>query len=258
LTGHGQESDTRRSKEAGFEAHLVKPVDLDRLCELLQTRRSTGGADTGVGHVACRGPSYAVQQGATMSRDKQLDGLTVAILVSDLFEQAELTEPRRALDEAGARTVIVSDHGPMVHGMHHEKMADAFEVDVPLAQAQAADYDALLLPGGTLNADALRMVESAQRFVRAFDEASKPIGVICHGPWLLVSAGLVEGRTLTSWPSLQDDIRNAGGNWVDREVVVDANWISSRKPADLPAFNRELLEAVARAPDDVPAMPLAD
>ncbi|HJV63853.1 MAG TPA: type 1 glutamine amidotransferase domain-containing protein [Albitalea sp.] len=193
-----------------------------------------------------------------MPRDKQLDGLNVAILVSDLFEQAELAEPRRALEEAGAKVAIVSNKGPIVHGMHHEKTGDGFRVDVDLARAKAADFDALVLPGGTLNADALRMVESAQRFVQAFQAQTKPIAVICHGPWLLVSAGLVAGRTLTSWPSLQDDIRNAGGNWVDREVVVDANWISSRKPQDLPAFNRELLAALARSPGDVPAMPLAD
>jgi protease I len=193
-----------------------------------------------------------------MAQDKTLDGLTVAILVSDLFEQVELTEPMRALNDAGARTVIVSNQGPEVRGMHHEKPGDTFRVDVPLDRAEPTDFDALVLPGGTMNADSLRMVESAQRFVQAFQDANKPIAVICHGPWLLVSAGLVQGRTLTSWPSLQDDIRNAGGTWVDREVVVDANWVSSRKPDDLPAFNRELLAAVARSPDNVPAMPLAD
>jgi protease I len=193
-----------------------------------------------------------------MAHDRQLDGLTVAILVSDLFEQVELTEPRRALLDAGAKAPIVSAHGPRVRGMHHDKPGDSFEVDVELARARPADYDALLLPGGTMNADALRMEEAAQRFAQAMQEAGKPIAVICHGPWLLVSAGLVPGRTLTSWPSLQDDIRNAGGTWVDREVAVDANWVSSRKPADLPAFNREMLAAVARAPDVVPPMPIAD
>jgi len=182
-------------------------------------------------------------------QDKQLDGLTVAILVSDLFEQAELVEPKRALEAAGARTVIVSNKGPMVHGMRHDQRADAFQVDIDLKRARPEDYDGLVLPGGTFNADALRMVEPAQRFVQAFQAAAKPIGVICHGPWLLVSAGLVPGRTLTSWPSLQDDIRNAGGTWVDREVVVDTNWVSSRKPDDLPAFNRELVAALARAPE---------
>lgn len=193
-----------------------------------------------------------------MAMDKQLGGMRVAILVADLFEQAELSEPLRALEAAGAQAVIVAPKGPSVHGMTHERIADSFAVDVLLQNADAADFDALVLPGGTMNADALRMVESAQRFARAIDEAGKPIAVICHGPWLLVSSGLVQGRTLTSWPSLQDDIRNAGGHWVDREVVVDANWISSRKPGDLPAFNRELLAALARAPDNVPAMPLAD
>ena len=182
-------------------------------------------------------------------QDKQLDGLSVAILVSDLFEQAELEEPKRALEAAGARTAIISNKGPMVHGMHHDRRGDAFKVDVDLKRANPEDYDGLVLPGGTLNADALRMVEPAQRFVQAFQAAGKPIGVICHGPWLLVSAGLVPGRTLTSWPSLQDDIRNAGGSWVDREVVVDTNWVSSRKPDDLPAFNRELVAALARAPE---------
>jgi protease I len=193
-----------------------------------------------------------------MTTDKQLDGMSVAILVSDLFEQAELVEPRRALQACGVKTAIVSNKGPVVHAMQHEKPGDGFNVDVDLAHARPEDYDALVLPGGTFNADALRMVEHAQRFVQAFDGAHKPIAVVCHGPWLLVSAGLVQGRTLTSWPSLQDDIRNAGGNWIDREVVVDSNWISSRKPADLPAFNRELLAALAQSPDDVAPMPLAD
>lgn len=187
-----------------------------------------------------------------MAQDKQLDGLTVAILVGDLFEEVELTEPRRALEAAGAKTAIVSPQGAVVRGMHHEQLGSRFNVDMPLDRARAEDYDALVLPGGTFNADALRMVEGAQRFAQAIDAARKPIAVICHGPWLLVSAGLVPGRTLTSWPSLQDDIRNAGGNWVDREVMVDANWVSSRKPADLPAFCRELVDAVARAPDDAP------
>jgi protease I len=192
-----------------------------------------------------------------MAKDKQLDGMKVAIIVSDLFEQVELTEPKRALEEAGAKTAIISNMGPTVHGMHHDRRGDAFEVDVELAKARPEDYDAVLLPGGTFNADALRMVEPAQRFVQAMQAAGKPIAVICHGPWLLVSAGLVQGRTLTSWPSLQDDIRNAGGTWVDREVVSDGNWVSSRKPDDLPAFNREMIDTLARAPDNVPPMPIS-
>lgn len=189
--------------------------------------------------------------------DRQLEGMTVAILVHDLFEQAELVEPKKALEAAGAKPVILSPQGPWVHGMRHEEMGDAFQVDADLAHADPTEYDGVVLPGGTFNADALRMVESAQRFVQAFDAAAKPIAVICHGAWLLVSAGLVENRTLTSWPSLQDDIRNAGGNWVDREVVVDGHWISSRKPADLPAFNRELINALARSPEIVPPMPMS-
>ena len=126
-------------------------------------------------------------------------------------------------------------------------MGDAFDVDVPLEKAHAEAYDALVLPGGTFNADALRMVPLARDFARAIQTAGKPIGVICHGPWLLVSEDLVKGRTMTSWPSVQDDIRNAGGAWVDREVVVDGNWVSSRKPADLPAFNRELIAMIVEA-----------
>jgi protease I len=187
-----------------------------------------------------------------MLEEKPLSGLTVAILVADLFEQAELVEPKKALEDAGAKALIVSSAGPQVHGMRHEKMGDAFDVDVPLAEADPDDYDALVLPGGTLNADALRMVPKAQAFARAVQQAGKPLGVICHGPWLLVSAGLVRGRTLTSWPSLQDDVRNAGGQWVDREVVVDGNWVSSRKPADLPAFNRELVAVIEQAREAPP------
>lgn len=190
---------------------------------------------------------------------RELSGLTAAILVDDLFEQVELTGPRDALQQAGVRTVLVSPNEGEVHGMHHDRRGDAFKVDVPLARADAQDYDALVLPGGTFNADTLRMSEAAQRFVQAFDDARKPIAVICHGPWLLVSAGLMEGRMLTSWPSLQDDIRNAGGTWLDREVVVDTNWVSSRKPDDLPAFNRELLAALAAAPELAPnPMPITE
>jgi protease I len=190
---------------------------------------------------------------------QELSGLRVAILVDDLFEQVELTEPKQALEAAGVKVDIVSPRAGPVHGMHHDRRGDAFEVDVPLEQADPEGYDGLLLPGGTFNADSLRLHEHAQRFAQAFDNARKPIAVICHGPWLLVSAGLVEGRMLTSWPSLQDDIRNAGGTWLDREVVVDTNWVSSRKPADLPAFNRELLAVLAAAPELRPSpMPITE
>lgn len=192
-----------------------------------------------------------------MAQDKQLDGMTVAIVVSDLFEQVELTEPKRALEAAGAKPVILSPKGPWIHGMHHDKRGDKFQVDADLEHAEPTEYDGVVLPGGTFNADELRMNVAAQRFVQAMHEGNKPIAVICHGAWLLVSAGIVQGRLVTSWPSLRDDIRNAGGTWVDRDVVVDGHWVSSRKPADLPVFTRELIAALARAPETVPPMPLA-
>ena len=176
-----------------------------------------------------------------------LHDLRIALLVDDLFEQAELEEPLKALQAAGATVHVVSAKGPTVTGMHHDQKGDPFHVDVPLDQADPADYDGLVLPGGVVNADALRMQEAAQKFAKAIDADRKPLAVICHGGWLLVSSGLVKGRTLTSWPSLQDDIRNAGGTWVDEEVVEDRHWTSSRKPADLPAFNRTFIAALQRA-----------
>ncbi len=190
---------------------------------------------------------------------QQLNGKKIAILVDDLFEQPELAEPKKALEAAGATVHIVSPKGPQVTGMKHHDKGDSFKVDVPLAQAKPDDYDGLVLPGGVLNADTLRTNEAAQAFAKAFDAASKPIAVVCHGPWLLISAGLAAGRTLTSWPSLRDDLRNAGATWVDREVVSDGNWTSSRKPDDLPAFNREFIAALQRAPAKREmAMPIAD
>jgi protease I len=183
----------------------------------------------------------------------------IAILVDDLFEQAELAEPKKALEAAGATVHIVSPKGPKVTGMKHHDKGDSFAVDVPLDQARAEDYDGLVLPGGVVNADTLRTSAAAQKLVQAFDKAGKPIAVVCHGPWLLISAGLAAGRTLTSWPSLQDDLRNAGATWVDREVVCDGNWTSSRKPDDLPAFNREFIAALQRSPAERSmAMPIAD
>jgi len=189
----------------------------------------------------------------------QLNDIRIAILVDDLFEQPELEEPRKALEAAGATVDIVSPKGPTVTGMKHHDKGDAFDVDVPLAHANPDDYDGLVLPGGVVNADTLRTDPAAQGFAQAFDRAGKPIAVVCHGPWLLISAGLAAGRTLTSWPSLQDDLRNAGATWVDREVVADGNWTSSRKPDDLPAFNREFIAALQRAPAErATAMPIAD
>ena len=194
-----------------------------------------------------------------MPTPPQLDGVKIAILVDDLFEQAELAEPKKALEAAGATVHIVSPKGPKVTGMKHHDKGDAFDVDVALAQANPQDYDGLVLPGGVVNADSLRTDTAAQTFAKAFDGAGKPIAVVCHGPWLLISAGLAAGRTLTSWPSLQDDLRNAGATWVDREVVCDGNWTSSRKPGDLPAFNREFIAALQREPAQRElAMPIAD
>lgn len=190
---------------------------------------------------------------------QQLNDKKIAILVDDLFEQSELAEPKKALEAAGATVHIISSRGPKVTGMKHHDKGDSFLVDVQLDQAKPDDYDGLVLPGGVVNADTLRTSEAAQAFAKAFDAASKPIAVVCHGAWLLVSAGLAAGRTLTSWPSLKDDLRNAGATWVDREVVSDGNWTSSRKPDDLPAFNREFISALQRVPAQREmAMPIAD
>lgn len=176
---------------------------------------------------------------------QQLIGKKIAILVTDGFEQVELTEPRKALDEAGAQTRIVSPAQGQVKGWKHTEWGDTFPVDVPLEGANAADFDGLLLPGGVINPDKLRMNSQAVQFVRAFVDSGKPIAAICHGPWTLVEADAVRGRTLTSWPSVQTDIRNAGGNWVDQQVVTDNGIVTSRKPDDIPAFNRKMIEEFA-------------
>ena len=174
-----------------------------------------------------------------------LNGKRVALLVAEGFEQSEMVEPRKALEQAGAQTEIVSPAQDEVQGWNHFDKADRFNVDVPVAQANADDYDALLLPGGVANPDQLRTDPKAVQFVRQFFEAGKPVGVICHGPWTLVEADVLRGRTLTSWPSLQTDIRNAGGEWVDEEVHVDQGLVTSRKPADLPAFSAKAIEEFA-------------
>jgi len=171
-----------------------------------------------------------------------LKGRRVAILATDGFEQIELTSPREALEKAGAKCAIVSLKEGEIQGFKHHDKADKFKVDLAVAQANANDFDAVLLPGGVINGDALRVDKKAQQFVQEIDRAGKPIFVICHGPWILVSAGLVKGRAITSWPTLQDDIRNAGGNWRDEKVIRDRNWVSSRKPDDLPAFNDEIVK----------------
>lgn len=177
--------------------------------------------------------------------DRTLNGKRVAILVENGFEQVEMTEPRKALDAAGAQTQIVSPEKGEVKGWQHTQWGDSFPVDVPLENADPNRYDALLLPGGVMNPDKLRMNPQAVQFVKAFFDAGKPIAAICHGPWTLVEAGVVRGRTLTSWPSLKTDIRNAGGNWVDQQVVADNGLVTSRKPDDIPAFNQKMIAEFA-------------
>lgn len=179
-----------------------------------------------------------------MENGQGLDGLRVAVLVTDGFEQSEFTGPRDALQQAGASVTVISTKPDKVQGFKHVDKLDQFEVDLSFDNADAEDFDAVLLPGGVVNADQIRISPQAQQFVRSMQEDNKPIFVICHGAWLLVSAGLVQGRTLTSWPTLQDDIRNAGGNWVNQQVAVDGNWISSRRPGDIPAFNEKIIEVL--------------
>jgi len=175
-----------------------------------------------------------------------LNGYKVAVLAVDGFEQAELIEPQRALTEAGATVHVISAKPGKIQGFKHVDKGDTVEVNSTFDEVNPDDYDAVVLPGGVVNGDAIRLLPQAQAFVSAANSASKPIAVICHGGWLPVSAGIIKGRTLTSWPSLQDDIRNAGGTWVDKEVVEDGNLISSRKPDDLPAFNRTLIAQLAK------------
>ena len=174
-----------------------------------------------------------------------LSGKRIAILVTDDFEQAELAEPKKALEQAGATTQIVAPQSGQVQAMKHDVKADSFQVDMTLDEANPMDFDGVLLPGGALNADALRVNPKAQAFVRAMDNQGKPFAVICHAPWLLVSANLLKGRTLTSYHTIQDDVRNAGATWVDQEMVHDRNWVSSRSPQDLPAFNRGMIDLFA-------------
>jgi protease I len=175
---------------------------------------------------------------------KTLRGKRIAILATNGFEQAELLEPRKALERHGAKTQIVSPEKNKIRGWNKKEWGEEVAVDLPLDSADSDDFDALLLPGGVMNPDKLRSVPRAVEFVRQFFEAGKPVAAICHGPWLLVEAGAVRGRTLTSWPSLQTDIRNAGGNWVDKEVVVDGGLVTSRKPDDIRAFCEKMIEEI--------------
>jgi protease I len=173
--------------------------------------------------------------------ERVLDGLQVAILATDGVEEIELTDPREALERAGARTMLLAPKAGEIQAMKHAEKAGSYRVDMTIDKAHPDEFDAVLLPGGTMNADKLRVEKAAQDFVRKMDEVRKPIAAICHAPWLLVSAGVVKLRRLTSYHTIQDDVRNAGGMWEDREVVVDVNWVTSRAPKDLPAFDREML-----------------
>ncbi|MFJ4113447.1 type 1 glutamine amidotransferase domain-containing protein [Pseudomonas sp. NPDC089758] len=175
----------------------------------------------------------------------QLSGKRVAFLVTDGFEQVELTGPREALEKSGAVVDILGEKEGTVRGWNHDKPADEFTVDTTFDNAQVDLYDALVLPGGVQNSDTIRLIPGAQQLVKSHDAAGRLLAVICHGAWLLISSGLVKGKRMTSYKTLQDDIRNAGGTWVDEQVVVDGNLISSRQPDDIPAFNERLIKALA-------------
>ena len=177
--------------------------------------------------------------------DARLQGKHIAIIATDMVEQVELVEPRKALENAGAKTDLLSIKPGKIQGFNHFDKADEHAVDRLVEEADASDYDALLIPGGVGNPDQLRADENVVQFARDFFEQGKPVAAICHGPWVLVEAGVVKGRKLTSWPSLQTDIRNAGGNWVDEQVVVDQGLVTSRKPDDIPAFNDKMIEEFA-------------
>jgi protease I len=174
-----------------------------------------------------------------------LSGKKIAILATDGFEQSELTEPKRALEEAGAMVHVISPKSGRIRGWNHTDRGQEVPVDVALERARPDDYDGLVLPGGQINPDKLRLEPEAVEFVRAFFKAGKPVGAICHGPWMLVEADVVRDRTVTSWPSLRTDLKNAGASWVDREVVVDQGLVTSRKPDDIPAFNVKIIEEFA-------------
>jgi deglycase len=182
-----------------------------------------------------------------MATQQILNGLKVAILVADGFEQVELTEPRKALDDAGARTSIVSPSNQRVRAWKFADWGTDLPVDTALDRAKPDDFDALLLPGGVINPDKLRILPKAVAFVKAFFDADKPVAVICHGPWTVIEAGAAKGRKIASWPSLKTDLRNAGAEWMDQQVVTDGNLVSSRKPDDIPAFNQVMIELFSKA-----------
>jgi protease I len=172
----------------------------------------------------------------------KLSGKKVAILAANGFEEVELTKPKKALDEAGAKTSVISLKSGKIQGMNHADKGETVAVDQTLGDAKPQEFDALMIPGGLMNPDALRSNDEALEFVRHFFREGKPVAAICHAPWVLIDAGVVRGRTLTSWPAIKTDVRNAGGTWVDQEVVVDNGLVTSRKPDDIPAFNTKMIE----------------
>ncbi len=182
--------------------------------------------------------------------DRKLDGVKVAILSASGFEYSELTKPRMALDEAGAETLVVSMKPGRITGWSDSEWGDSVAVDMTLEEASAFDFDALLIPGGVMSPDKLRMNEAVIKFVKTFVDAGKPIASICHGPQVLIETGMLDGRTMTSWPSLKTDLKNAGANWVDQDVVSDNGLVTSRKPEDIPAFNKKMIEEFAEGIHD--------
>jgi protease I len=187
--------------------------------------------------------------------DRALQGKKVAILAADMFERVELEEPRKALEEAGAQTEVISIHDGEIKGFDHFDPVNTVKVDKTVEEVSPDDYDALLIPGGVGNPDQLRGDENAVNFVRDFAASKKPMAVICHGPWVLIDAGVARGRTLTSWPTVGTDLRNAGAEWVDKEVVVDDGIVTSRKPDDIPAFNKKMIEEFAEGRHEQREMP---
>lgn len=183
-----------------------------------------------------------------MKQEERLQGKKIAILATEGFEQSELEQPRDALEEVGAETEVISPQEGQIRGWDEDDFGDSVEVDRTLAEANPNDYDGLLLPGGVMNPDKLRLELKAVEFVRAFFAAGKPVAAICHGPQLLIEADVVRGRKMTSYPSIKKDLMNAGANWVDQEVVVDNGLVTSRKPADIPAFNAKMIEEFAEGP----------
>jgi protease I len=177
---------------------------------------------------------------------QSLKGKKIAILATDGFEQVELTEPKKAFEESGATTEVISPKEGQIKGWKFKEWGDSVKVDKTLEHATTADYDLLFLPGGVMNPDHLRMDDRAVEFIKSFATSGKPVAAICHGPWTLIEAGVVKGRTMTSWSSIKTDLRNAGANWVDKEAVVDNNFITSRKPDDIPAFCKTVIEELSR------------